>query len=160
VDCQTLFDARCLPSQATETESAADALASQRRIEAFLQEQHAEAAWWDRSDQQEATWGVFLKYPTVPLDTKHLEREIRAVAMGCKARFFCWTELGDRYVEIGQSLLAAYRLQGVAPSVDVVDLRQRMDIHPACDAQLLTPRLCKQLFAANPLRSDLDRLRQ
>ena len=31
---------------------------------------------------------VFLEYPTVPLDTNHLEREIRAIAMGRKAWLF------------------------------------------------------------------------
>ncbi len=54
VDCRTTFDARCLPSQATEAEIAADTDASQRRIEALLQEQQAEATRWDRYDQQEA----------------------------------------------------------------------------------------------------------
>jgi hypothetical protein len=56
VDCQTTFDARCLPPQATEAEIEANALASQRRIETLLQEQQAEAAWWDAIDQQEAVW--------------------------------------------------------------------------------------------------------
>jgi hypothetical protein len=45
-----------LPPQATEAEIEANALASQRRIEALLQEQQAEAAWWDAVDQQEAVW--------------------------------------------------------------------------------------------------------
>ena len=41
-----------------------------------------------------------------------------------------------------------------------VDVLQRIDTHPAFDVHLLTPRLWKQHFAQNPLRSDLDRLRQ
>jgi hypothetical protein len=103
---------------------------------------------------------VFLDYPNGPLDTNHLEREIRAIARGRKAWLCCWTELGARYVGIVQSLIASCRLQGVAPYVYVVDVRQRIDSHPAFEVHLLPPRLWKQHFAANPLRSDLARLRQ
>lgn len=39
-------------------------------------------------------------------------------------------------------------------------LLQRIDTHSAFEVHLLTPHLWKQHFAANPLRSDLDRLRQ
>jgi transposase len=109
---------------------------------------------------REAALRVFLEYPTVPLDTNHVEREIRAIAMGRKAWLFCWTEVGAQYVGIVQSLLASCRLQGVDPYVYLVDVLQRMDTHPAFDVHLLTPRLWKQHFAAAPLRSDLDRLRQ
>jgi transposase len=109
---------------------------------------------------REAGLRVFLEYPEVPLDTNHLEREIRAIAMGRKAWLFCWTELGARYVGIVQSLIASCRLQGVDPYVYLVDVLQRIDIHPAFEVHLLTPRLWKQHFADNPLRSDLDRLRQ
>jgi hypothetical protein len=51
-------------------------------------------------------------------------------------------------------------VQGVDPSVYLVDVLQRIDTHPAFEVQLLTPRLWKQHFAATPLRSDLDRLWQ
>jgi hypothetical protein len=46
------------------------------------------------------------------------------------------------------------------PYIYLVDVLQRIDTHPAFDVHLLTPRLWKQHFAAHPLRSDLDRLRQ
>jgi transposase len=110
--------------------------------------------------EREAALRVFLAYPTVPLDTNHLEREIRAIAMGRKAWLFCWTEVGARSVGIVQSLIASCRLQGVDPYVYLVDVLQRIDSHPAFEVHLLTPRLWKHHFAANPLRSDLDRLRQ
>ena len=110
--------------------------------------------------EREAALRVFLEYPTVPLDTNHLEREIRAIALGRKNWLFCWTEVGARYVGIVQSLIASCRLQGVAPYVYLVDVLQRIDTHPAFDVHLLTPRLWKRHFADNPLRSDLDRLRQ
>jgi transposase len=103
---------------------------------------------------------VFLEYPHVPLDTNHLEREIRAIALGRRNWLFCWTEVGAQYVGIVQSLIASCRLQGVDPYVYFVDVFQRIDTHPAFEVHLLTPRLWKQHFARNPLRSDLDRLRQ
>jgi transposase len=110
--------------------------------------------------EREAALRVFLAYPNVPLDTNHLEREIRAIAMGRKAWLFCWTAVGARYVGSVQSLIALCRLQDVDPYVYLVDVLQRIDTHPAFDVHLLPPRLWKQHFAAHPLRSDLDRLRQ
>jgi transposase len=110
--------------------------------------------------EREAALRVFLEYPIVPLDTNHVEREIRAIAMGRKAWLFCWTEVGAQYVGIVQSLLASCRLQGVDPYVYLVDVLQRIDTHPAFDVHLLTPRLWKHHFAEHPFRSDLDRLRQ
>jgi transposase len=100
---------------------------------------------------------VFLADPTAPLGTNHLERQIRPLALGRKNWLFCWTEVGARYVGIIQSLLASCRLQGVDPYVYFVDILQCIDTHPAFGVHLLTPRLWKQYFASNPLRSDLDR---
>jgi transposase len=110
--------------------------------------------------EREAALKVFLVTPNVPLDTNHLEREIRAIALGRRNWLFCWTEVGARHVGIVQSLLASCRLQGVDPYIYLVDVLQRVDTHPAFEVHLLTPRLWKQHFASNPLRSDLDRLRQ
>ena len=110
--------------------------------------------------EREAGLRVFLANPEVPLDTNHLERAIRPVALGRKNWLFCWTEVGARHVGILYSLLASCRLQGVDPYVYLVDVLQRVDTHPALEVHLLTPRLWKQHFAATPLRSDLDRLRQ
>ena len=58
--------------------------------------------------------------------------------------------------EVIQSLLASCRLQGVDPYVYLVDVLQRVSSHPAKDVHLLTPRLWKERFAADPMRSDLD----
>jgi transposase len=109
---------------------------------------------------REAALKVFLSDPDVPIDTNHLEREIRPVALGRKNWLFCWTEVGARQVGILYSLLASCRLQGVDPYVYLVDVLQRVDTHPALDVHLLTPRLWKEHFAAQPLRSDLDHVRQ
>jgi transposase len=94
------------------------------------------------------------------MDTNHLGRQIRPIALGRRNWLFCWTEVGARYAGIVYSLLASCRLQGIDPYMYFVDVLQRIDTHPAFDVHLLTPRLWKQHFAANPLRSDLDRLRQ
>jgi len=101
---------------------------------------------------------VFLEYPNVPVDTNHLEREIRVIALGRKNWLFCWTEVGAKCVGIFQSLLSTCRLQGVDPYVYLVDVLQRVETHPASNVELLTPRLWKEHFAGDPLRSDLDRL--
>lgn len=100
---------------------------------------------------------VFLQYPDVPIDTNHLEREIRPIALGRKNWLFCWTELGARDVGIFQSLLSTCRLQGVDPYVYLVDVLQRVAVHPASDVAALTPRLWKERFAENPMRSAIDR---
>jgi transposase len=110
--------------------------------------------------ERQAALRVFLADPTVPLDTNHLERQIRPIALGRKNWLFCWTEIGARAVGILQSLLASCRLQHLDPYLYLVDVLQRIDTHPAFEVHLLTPRLWKQYFAQNPLRSDLDRPRQ
>ena len=107
---------------------------------------------------REAGLRVFLEYPNVPMDTNHLEREIRPIAVGRKNWLFCWTDVGAECVGVVQSLVATCRLQGVDPYTYLVDVLQRIDSHPAADVAALTPRLWKEHFASEPLRSDLDRL--
>src|SRR4029434_8310125 len=75
--------------------------------------------------EREAALRVCLEYPHVPLDTNHLEREIRAIALGRRNWLFCWTEVGACYVGIVQSLIASCRLQGVDPYGYLVDVLQR-----------------------------------
>ena len=106
---------------------------------------------------REESLRVFLEYPDVPIDTNHLEREIRPIALGRKNWMFCWTEIGAQYVGVFQSLLATCRLQGVDPYTYLVDVLQRVEDHPASDVAALTPRLWKERFADNPRRSDIDR---
>jgi transposase len=98
---------------------------------------------------------VFLTDPDVPIDTNHLERALRVVPMGRKAWLFCWTELGARHVGIIQSLIVTCRLHGIDPYTYLVDVLQRISEHPDSRVAELTPRLWKQHFAANPLRSDI-----
>jgi transposase len=108
--------------------------------------------------ERESALKVFLEDPAVPLDTNHLERQIRPVAIGRKNWLFCWTEIGAQYAGVIQSLLSTCRLQGVDPYTYLVDVLQRVQTHPAARVAELTPRVWTGLFAADPLRSDLDRV--
>lgn len=99
---------------------------------------------------------VFLGHPGVALDTNHLERAIRPIAVGRKNWLFCSTEVGAEYVGIVQSLLSTCRLQGVDSYTYLVDVLQRIQTHPATRVEELIPRLWKKQFGNNPMRSDLD----
>jgi transposase len=98
---------------------------------------------------------VFLADPSVPLDTNHVERGLRRIPMGKKNYLFCWTELGAEHVGIIQSLISTCRLHDINPYTYLVDVLQRVSIHPASRVEELTPRLWKEHFANNPLRSDI-----
>ncbi|MFK7889505.1 MAG: transposase domain-containing protein, partial [Granulosicoccus sp.] len=47
------------------------------------------------------------------------------------------------------------RLHDINPYTYLVDVLQRVSIHPASRVEELTPRLWKEHFADNPLRSDV-----
>jgi transposase len=98
---------------------------------------------------------VFLRDPDVPMDTNHLERALRVIPQGRKNWLFCWTEVGAEHAGIVQSLIVTCRLHGIDPYTYLVDVLQRVGEHPASRVAELTPRLWKQIFAANPMRSDL-----
>ena len=98
---------------------------------------------------------LFLNDPDLPLDTNHLERGLRVIPMGRKNWMFCWTELGAEHVGIMQSLIVTCRLHGIDPYTYLLDVLQRVSLHPASRVAELTPRLWKQHFAAAPLRSAL-----
>lgn len=99
---------------------------------------------------------VFLEDPQVPLNTNHLERAIRPIPMGRRNWLFCWSEVGAKHVGVIQSLLSTCKLHGVNPTDYLTDMLQRISIHPYHQIELLTPRLWKQYFAVDPLRSDLE----
>ena len=99
---------------------------------------------------------AYLSDPAVPIDTNHLERALRVIPMGRKNWLFCWSEVGAKQVGIIQSLLTTCRLHQVDPYTYLVDVLQRVALHPARDVEELTPRGWKERFAANPLHSDLD----
>ena|GEM_PF-102671 len=104
--------------------------------------------------KREAGLRVFLENPDLPIDTNHIEREIRPIALGRKNWMFCTTEVGGRCVGIAQSLIATCRLHDVDPFTYFVDVLQRIDTHKATLVHQLTPKLWKQNFADKPLTSD------
>lgn len=110
------------------------------------------------ADNHQAQLRVYLGDPDVPIDTNHLERALRVIPMGRKNWLFNWTEVGAQHVGIIQSLLTTCRLHGVDPYAYLVDVLQRISLHPAREVEQLTPRRWKALFAENPLRSDLHYL--
>jgi transposase len=105
---------------------------------------------------REVELSAFLSDPDVPLDTNHLERVIRTIPMGRRNWLFCWTELGAKHVGIIQSLITTCKLHGINPYTYLVDVLQRVQIHPNSDISQLTPRLWKLHFSDDPLRSDLE----
>jgi len=96
---------------------------------------------------------VFLGDPAVPIDTNHLERALRPIPMGRKAWLFCWTEVGAEKVGIIQSLISTCVLHGIAPYTYLVDVLQRVAIHPQSAVAELTPRLWKERFADQAMPS-------
>ena len=105
----------------------------------------------NRRSQLEA----WLSDPEVPIDTNHLERGLRVLPLGRKNWLFCWTEVGAEAVGTVQSLIATCRLQGVDPRAYLEDVLQRVSVHPSRRVEDLTPRRWKDLFADDPMASDL-----
>lgn len=99
----------------------------------------------------------FLHDPDLALDTNHVERALRCIAMGRRNWLFCWTELGAEQVGIIQSLIITCRMHDINPYHYLVDVLQRVSLHPASQVNELTPRRWKDIFAGNPMRSDLYR---
>jgi hypothetical protein len=93
------------------------------------------------------------------MDTNHLERALRVIPMGRKNYLFCWSELGAEQLGILQSLMVTCRLQGINPYHYLVDVLQRVALHPAKDVLDLTPRVWKDKLADTPLTSDVQQHR-
>ena len=100
---------------------------------------------------------VFLLEPGVAIDTNHVERGIRPIAMGRRSWLFCWSELGAEHLAAIQSLISTCRLHGIDPYTYLLDVLQRVAEHPASDTIALTPRVWKTRFADDPLGSVLAR---
>ncbi len=106
--------------------------------------------------KHEAPLRVFLENPGVAIDTNHVEREIRPAVIGRKNWMFHFTENGARHSGILYTLLQTCRLQNVDPRTYLVDILQRMDDHPGKETYQLMPRLWKDEFGAEPIRSLVD----
>lgn len=96
---------------------------------------------------------VFLSDPAVQMDTNHIERELRPQAVGRKNWMFHVTEEGARYAAIFYSLIRSCMLCDVNPRTYLVDVLQRIDTHPSSATEQLIPRLWKERFEKEPLRS-------
>tara|TARA_B110000240_G_C13419022_1_gene418577 strand:+ start:32 stop:811 length:780 start_codon:yes stop_codon:yes gene_type:complete len=106
-------------------------------------------------NERQVEMKVFLANPDVAMDTNHIERALRVIPMGRKNYLFCWSELGAEQLGILQSLLVTCRLQEINPYHYLVDVLQRVSMHPASKVEELTPRIWKEKFADNFLTSDL-----
>ena len=95
---------------------------------------------------------AFLDNPEIPLDTNHVERELRGQTIGRKNWMFHVTEEGARYAAIFYSLIRSCLLVDVNPTEYLVDVLQRID-HPGSKAELLVPRQWKEHFGGAPLQS-------
>ncbi len=89
---------------------------------------------------------VFLANPEVTLDTNHLERQIRPIAIGRKNWLFCDTEAGAKTLAILYSLIQSCRLQNINPYDYLVDVLQRILITKNKDINDLIPRNWKHKF--------------
>lgn len=98
---------------------------------------------------------LFLTDAELPMDNNHVERSLRCIPMGRRNWLFCWTEIGAEQVGIVQSLFSTCRMHAVNPYDYLVDVLQRVALHPARKVHELTPREWKDKFASQPLRSDL-----
>jgi hypothetical protein len=94
----------------------------------------------------------------VPIDTNRLEHISRTIQMGRRNRLLCSTDVGAKYVGILQSLLVTCRLRAINSYDDLVDVLQHIDRRADAAVNLLRPRLWKEHYAANPLRSPLHNL--
>ena len=66
-------------------------------------------------------------------------------------------EEGAVNVALFQTLITSCVLAGIDPYKYLVDVPQRVSLHPARDIRELIPRLWKEKFGANPLKTDLDK---
>lgn len=108
-------------------------------------------------NKREKELQIYLNDPNVAIDTNHLERSLRCIPMGRKNWLFCWTEEGADNVAVFQTLIISCLLAGIDPYKYLVDVLQRISYHPARNTRELIPRIWKEKFGANPLKSDLDK---
>jgi hypothetical protein len=106
--------------------------------------------------ERESGLRVFLANPDLPVDTNHVERQIRPIVVGRKNWLFCFSEAGAEHAGIIFSLIATCKLHNVDPYTYLVDVLQRVQTHSSSKIEELTPRLWKQNFGQNPMRSDVD----
>lgn len=105
--------------------------------------------------KREAGLRVFLEEACVELDTNDLERGLRVIPMGKKNWLFAMSEVGAEHIATIQTLLASCRAHDVNPYHYLVDVLQRVDVHPAKDIAELTPAQWKKTFTEKRFVSPL-----
>ena len=105
--------------------------------------------------ERRATLEVFLGDPDVPPDTNLIENKLRGAKLGQRNWMFAWTELGAEHTGIMNAMLATCWMQGVDARVWLTDVLLRIDSHPDSRVDELTPRRWKELFAHDPMTSDV-----
>ena len=105
------------------------------------------------AENHQTSLQVFLNGPDVQMDTSHLERLLRCIPMGRKNWMFCWTETGTEHIAIIQSLLVSCRLQDIDPYKFLVDVLQRVSLHPGRQIDELIPRNWKDRFGKKFVKS-------
>ena len=108
------------------------------------------------AENREPMLRVYLSDPDLQLDTNHLERALRVIPMGRKNWLFAWNEVGADTLCIIQSLIVTCKFQQIDPYTYLVDVLQRVGQYPATKVADLTPRLWKEKFADNPMKSIID----
>lgn len=86
----------------------------------------------------------FLSNPDIPVDTNHIERANKKIAIGKKNWLFCFSEIGGEYVALFHSLLYTARLHQVDPYEYLTDILMRVRNCPDKDLYSLTPLGWKQ----------------
>lgn len=102
-----------------------------------------------------ATLEVFPADPDVPPDTNRAGNRLRGAKLGQRNWPFAWTELGAEHAGIMNAMPATCRKRGVDARVWLTDVLPRVDSHPASRAGELAPRRWKELFAHDPMTSDV-----
>ena len=125
-----------------------------QRLELLPQSPFAKALKYSLNHEEKLK--VFLSDPDVPMDTGAVERAIRPIPMGRRNWLFSWTEVGAEQTGIIQSLIQTCRMHNINPTDYLIDVLQRVDIHPASAIDELTPRLWKEKYANNFFKSDVD----
>ena len=108
--------------------------------------------------EREMALKVFLSNPHVAPDTNHLERALRCIPMGRKNYLFCWSEIGAEQLGILQSLMVTCRMQGINPYHYLVDVLQRVSVHPNAQVEELIPSQWKNRFEGKFFKSDLEKM--
>ena len=109
----------------------------------------------DHARNRRSELEAWLSDPDVPIDTNRLERGLQFLPLGRKNWLFCWTEVGAEAVGIVQSLIATCRRLGVDPRAYLEDVLQRVSVHLSPRLEEPAPRRWKDLFAGDPIKSDL-----